>query len=311
MLSSCGQNTPEVPDEGGNGGQTHIHEFEEWSVLVDATCTERGEKVRYCSCGERQTEFISSHGHTEVIDESVEPSCTENGLTEGKHCDECGEVIVAQEVVDALGHIEVIDEAVDHTCTENGLTEGKHCSVCGETLIAQTVVNAKGHTEVVDNAVEPTCTESGLTEGKHCEACGEVIVVQEVIDALGHNEVVDKAIEPTCTETGLTEGKHCSVCNKVIIAQNTVKKNGHNFENRICLVCGEKDYSKGLKFTSNGDGTCYVSEIGSCTDAYIIIPPISPDGDSVTSIGDYAFSGSSLTSIVIPDSVTEIGDDAF
>ena len=96
-------------------------------------------------------------------------------------------------------------------------------------------------------------------------------------------------------------------------------------------------YSQGLQFTSNGDGTCYVSGIGSCTDTDVVIPLTSLDWDIVTSIGDHAFEwctsltsvtfakGSqltsigdgaflecpSLTSIEIPASVTSIGDDAF
>ena len=68
----------------------------------------------------------------------------------------------------------------------------------------------------------------------------------------------------------------------------------------------------GLEYTSNGDGTCYVKGIGRCTDTELVIYPVSPDGDSVTSIGDEAFMYcTSFTSVTIPDSVTSIGEWAF
>ena len=123
--------------------------------------------------------------HTEVVDKAVEPTCTETGLTEGKHCSVCSAVLVEQKVVPAKGHTEVVDKAVEPTCTKTGLTEGKHCSVCGEVLVEQEVVPAKGHTEVVDKAVAPTCTKTGLTEGRHCSVCNAVLVEQKVVPALG------------------------------------------------------------------------------------------------------------------------------
>jgi uncharacterized repeat protein (TIGR02543 family) len=119
------------------------------------------------------------------------------------------------------------------------------------------------------------------------------------------------AVDATCTETGLSEGKYCEACGETLVAQNITDVK-HNFVNNICVECGEVYYSKGLVYTSNGDGTCYLSGIGTCTDTDISIPLVSPDGDIVTGIGYSAFSSCrNITSVTIPDSVTDIGDCAF
>ena len=70
--------------------------------------------------------------------------------------------------------------------------------------------------------------------------------------------------------------------------------------------------AKSLEFTPNGDGSCYVSGMGTYTDSKLVIPATSPEGWRVTEIGNHAFyECTNVTSIVIPDSVTVIRGYAF
>ncbi len=81
-----------------------------------------------------------------VIDEGVAPTCTESGISEGSHCAVCGEILVAQEIVDALGHTEadaVIENEVSVGYNQTGTYDSVvYCSVCDEELIRQTLQSA-------------------------------------------------------------------------------------------------------------------------------------------------------------------------
>ena len=233
-----------------------------------ATC----EAAAVCEkCGESYGEKAE---HTLVTVNGKEATCTEDGITEGKYCSVCMEVLVSQEVIPALGHAEVSHEAKEPTCTEKGWDAYIECSRCEYTTYVEKA--ALNHDIVKDAEKKPTCTETGLTAGEHCTSC-DYRVEQNTVDALGHNEVSheakeptctekgwdayvtcsrceyttyvekaalnhnivkDEAKAPTCTETGLTAGEHCTRCDYKI-EQQPIAANGHKDENidYKCDVC--------------------------------------------------------------------------
>ena len=121
-------------------------------IVKDPTCTENG-IITYIAnfknnAFKPQTKIVDDKkatGHKVVVDQAKEATCTEDGLTEGKHCSVCNEVIKKQEVIPATGHKEVLDSAKEATCTNTGLTEGIHCSICNKIIKKQEIIPALGH----------------------------------------------------------------------------------------------------------------------------------------------------------------------
>ena len=199
---ACGDSY--IADETLALGHTETEAVKENEVAP--TCTEKGsyDSVIYCSvCGEefsRETVTVEALGHTEQILPAVEPTCTETGLTEGKKCDRCGEILVAQKVVEALGH---------------------------------------RHTEV-RNAREATCISYGYTGDTWCNDCGSLISAGEVIARTEHDVEIRDAQAPTCTEEGYTGDSWCKLCGRRVHLGEFIPVTDHEYENGKCVHCGEQ-----------------------------------------------------------------------
>lgn len=77
------------------------HEYGDFEILKNPTCTEKGQKGKICKkCGKiTEKTDIPAAGHAPVTDPAVAPTETTDGLTEGSHCGVCGVVLQAQEVI--------------------------------------------------------------------------------------------------------------------------------------------------------------------------------------------------------------------
>lgn len=313
------------------------HSWSDWQTLTPAACETEGRQRRSCSvCGRQEEEAIPATGHNrsgswvqgssthyklcandgcrEILDEKAHSkgSIQRNNAFHFYTCTVCGKTPLEQEV-HTYGDWQTVTAA---TCTEKGLQK-HYCTACSwEDILTNTLdklphdlyvtVETRQIQQTGETVYAHTVVEKCRYECDYYAVIGETAVHV-------HNEV-DTVITPaTCTEPGSVVVK-CKVpgCGDVFLTEE-LPPLGHHVVDGVCTRCGEGNFSsEGLKFTLSSDKTYYiVSGIGTCKDTKINIPDTHL-GKPVQEIGRGAFAwNSTITSVIIPDSVTVIEERAF
>ena len=146
------------------------HTFGDWEITEDATCTEKGSKIRVCSvCEYEEVEEIPALGHDIADDDwfvDYNATCVDDGRM-AAYCARCGEFVY--KTIPATGNHDFSDWKTTKpaTCTATG-TKTRTCSVCGK---VETQTIAKTAHKYVNTVVKPTYTAQGYTLHK-CSVCG-------------------------------------------------------------------------------------------------------------------------------------------
>ena len=257
-LASCG----EIPENATTMPTTtqpinpeppiHTHNYDEWKTVKNPTCTENGEEVRYCSCGEKQSEVIPALGHkrAEAVEENrVEATCYAEGSYDNVvYCSECkAELERASYTLSKVEHTpaEAVEEnRVNATHEKDGSYQiVVYCSVaeCHAELERTThtldmLVHHPGNA-VVENEVAATCTQNGsYDEVVYCldDDCGHKELSRKTVSVpmVAHTPaeaVEENRVEATCITNGsYDEVVYCVNCGtQMSRTTKTIDATGH------------------------------------------------------------------------------------
>jgi len=211
---------------------------------VEATCTKEGNLEHYVCllCKKTFSDALATTPLANVkIPKSahnlgtsypqVNATCTEDGLTAGQKCEDCG-YETERKIIPATGHNIVVDAAVEAKCITPGKTEGKHClNGCGY-IVEQIEIPALGHSYGPWEGTEATEQAPGEMTRTCVRGCGEAGESETKIlpqlppsHVCSAKEELAKIIPATCDTPG-SKQNYCE-CGKPVGEVQVIAAKGH------------------------------------------------------------------------------------
>lgn len=220
----------------------------------------------------------------EFKNEVVAPTCSKGGYT-AHTCDTCGYWYRDSLTEPTLSH------TFDPNVWEHNEGYHWHTSTCCDVAVGEKIEH-----RFVGVTVEPTCDAEGYTEYT-CEDCG--------YSYRGDSKPASHSYSEAWTSDDFRHW-HAATCShqdaeKRDEGAHILDSEGH------CKVCGKTDITKKLETADDGSGGLKIVGLGTL-DAGDITIPAQVDGKNVTSIASSAFEGTAITKLTIQASITEIPD---
>ncbi|MCI5582324.1 MAG: leucine-rich repeat domain-containing protein, partial [Anaeroplasma sp.] len=286
------------------------HTYGEFVVTKEATHTEDGSKKQTCSvCGYENVVVIEKLGHDLVHHDAKDPTCTEIGWNEYYSCSSC-DYTTYQEIA-AIGHTYGnLVPAVSATCEDDGNVAYYQCSACNKYFnenreeIDTIVVPATGHTyedwsiDEIEHWHQCSCGHTDDRseheyENGACKYCGYRYISEGLDFILSDDETYYMVVINVCNDGFINiPSEYENLPVKSILSMRSSYLYGIYIPNSIIAICD---------FAFGGYGACIN-----------LTTVVFEDNSSLEYIGSSAFAQcSSLNTIEIPESVTEIGNGAF
>ena len=315
-------------DSGGKPAE-HTHDWGEWTVVQEPTCTREGQRQRVCKSDSShvETEAIAALGHDLVGVPEQPATCTEEGHTAYKQCSRCW-YTEGYNILRPAGH-----SASENDWCRDDYFHWQICSVCGE----QFNKDEHEYSHLCVCGLESDYTlglhfkllYDGTYEVSKGQATDTVLKIPAIYHGSDVSSVATAAfrmydcteviLPDTITTIGINAFQYCSL-SKITLSNNLTEMGDYAFyycDNLVsvdipaslkeipfhafyrCIALSSVTLHEGLEVIG-------ARAFGVCRSLSSVSIPT-----TVTEIGSSAFANSGLTSAVIPGNVVTLGAGAF